>query len=328
MFFSLLAFHLLRRSKPVHLIAGIGSLVLAMACKEDAAASVLIAWFLMGDEQGRKRWWITLSWLILPLLYMGFRSPHVGTVGLEVQPWFEYLWHQGIHLPLHFSLYFWPWPLTLDRELPIGWFHPFVLLLGWLFVIAWGWLAWKRRQTIWGLGLLWALLSLIPTHSVVPLLDLHATRILFPMLPGLSLSLAALIALLYKKKETWALVLTTVLLTFFATRTVGQIEVWNDPVALWTQDIGAAPSRWRAWLNLSVELAERKQWSKATTAIDQAFFLAPEEPSVLYNAAAISAYREDGKKDRTYALDLLRKTLEIKPNHVRSKELITRLEMP
>lgn len=307
--------------------------VLAMMSKEEAAAAPLIAilllWTKSRDEEIPRPTFVSMiaiasTWLTIPLLFLLFRSPHVGTAGAEVSPWWVYLWHQGTNLPLHFSQFIFPWPLTLDRDLPTWAYSPVVILLGWMALAAWIAIAWRQNRTPLGIGMAAAILALLPTHSIVPLLDVHASRFFYPMLPWCALAAGSAISRLNLNTARWRALALAILFPM-TVLTAFHIHRWQDPLRVWQADVKAAPSRWRAWLNYGVELGERARWSEATDALDRAYAIEPTQPSVPYNQAVVAYVRQDGKQDLAFTELKLQETLRLNPEHARAKKLLEKL---
>lgn len=332
--FSLWAWWALLHWNVVRFFWGPIFLVLAMASKEDAASAVAVAFLLMRRLEVREgpRWerWqklLVLSTLLtLPLLYSVFRSPHIGTAGSEVEPWVLYVWHQGIYLPLHLARFFWPWPLTLNWDLPPGWFSMPAVSSGWMILLLLGFLFWKRRRSTEVLGWAWMFLALLPTHSVIPLLDVQATRISFFALPGFALLAAAGIASFLQRRKEIVFAGGVLLLLFFSWRTADQIRVWRNPIAMWEENVAAAPSRWRGWVSLATEYGHRRRWEDAWKAISRAAALESRHTAVLYNQALIAALRTDGRRDLALARQNLHKVLRINPQHTRAQTLLRQLD--
>jgi protein O-mannosyl-transferase len=311
--------------------SGILCLAAAIASKEDAVAAVPFAYLLrmklgIGGGGWRRRIAIALPLLLIPTIYGFFRSPHVATVGEAVQPWYSYLWHQGIYLPLHLFRFVWPAPLTFNWDLPPAWFSAPVVLGGWVLVVTAAALAWRRRDSLEAFGLAWMVLALIPTHSVVPLLDVAATRISYPALPGFALLLSAPLAGVFRRFSRPAFVTGVLLLLFFSWRTVTEIWVWRNPVRMWEGNVEAAPSRWRGWVNLAVEYGERKQWAEAWSALSNAARLSPDEPEILLNQAVVAGTRTDGLADVRYARTNLIRVLWLDPKQEKARALLRQLE--
>ncbi|HLG19084.1 MAG TPA: hypothetical protein VI895_04615 [Bdellovibrionota bacterium] len=331
--FSLCAFLCFEKRGRIIFFTGLFSLVAAMGSKEDAIGSVALALLFDRWRQAhggigwsRLRQVAVLATAItVPFLYLVFRSPHIGTVGEIVEPWWRYLWQQGTHVPLHLSLFLWPWPLTPDRDLSPWMLSLLAVSTGWILLFGLLAILWSFRRSRVALGVVWAIAALIPTHTVVPMLDLQATRLLYPAIPGLSLAFASVLSAFTERRAWVGWSAATLLFLFFGWRSSQQIYLWAHPLELWQADTREAPSRWRAWLDLTIELAERKRWAEADEAISRAEALNPKNASVLYNSAAIAATRTDGKKDKALAVERLKTALEVDPHHRRSERLLRQL---
>lgn len=328
--FSILGWISLRRRTRMGLSMGVLCLALAIGSKEDGIAGVGIAlllelWATRPALNWRRVLAIGASTLTLPILYLVFRSPHVDTVGTSVEPWTMYLFRQGAIIPLHLSEFLWPWPLTLDRDLGPEFQGVLINLTGWVLLCIVTWVVWRRRSAVWTLAVAWLAITFAPTHSVVPLLDVHATRILYFPLTGMALLAACGLDTVSRKRKGLATAIGVAASIFFSLRTHAQIDLWRDPLEFWRRNTVEAPSRWRSWTNYGIELAERKRWTEAWEAVMRAEAIAPKEPQVLYNAAAISAVREDGLRDLSGAAAKLETALVLDPSHARSKRLLSRI---
>ncbi len=312
---------------------GMFFLILAMGSKEDGVVGVLLAlWtqlFLHWKEKRKPCPWrlasMIASLLVLPLIYAVFRSPHLNTVGADVAPWNVYVLEQGRNLVLHLSTFFIPYPLTFDRDLS-SWMNSWEVLMGcWLILAFFVHMAWRFRHSWISFGFVWALLALLPTHSFVPVLDVHASRILFPMVPALALATHfVLVKYLGEIRKAYVVALS-ILLIGFSSLTFHNIQVWQEPLRVWERNARQAPSRWRTWVNLAVECGESGKWRKAHKAILQARRLAPERPEVLYNQAVIYAVRKDAQRNLKLAKHFLLEALKRDPHHKRAQQLLKRI---
>lgn len=320
-FFSLLAWLTIEKK----LFAGILCLVLAILCKEDGAGSVLVALALLYHRESlepRKGVAILCAGLTLPLLYLVFPSPHHDSIGGVVDTWHHYLFFQGLNLPLHLSMFVFPQPLAFNRDLPAWSLQPWVFTVGWVLLLALGACVWKHRRHLMAFAVAWMILALVPTHSVMPLLDIQATRMLFPALAGAGLMLSMLGAYLFRVHRKVGIAWMVCLLVLLSTLTYQELHLWKNPRALWEKNVKIAPSRWRLWLNLAIEYAEHREWSKAKRAVDQAFVLAPQESSVIYNRAAVYFSEPLEKEKVAESFAHLRALVSKNPQHVRGAALL------
>lgn len=299
-------------------------LILAIASKEDAVGTILVGMMFLAlaphvsaAPQGFKRrmfMHVSGAALALVAIYACFKSPHHGSMGESVAPWYDYLYFQGINLPLHLSTFIFPYPLTFNRDLPRFFEHPLTLAAGWVFILVSLVFLMKRRNHPAALAGLWAILALAPTHSVVPLLDVQATRFLFPALAPMALMLA-----IVARKVPRAFLVGLCAL-FIATTTL-ELALWTQPVALWKKNAAHAPSRWRLWLNLAIEHAERKQWPEALSAVEKAYERAPEENAVIFNRLAIRFSALSDATELSEDMDLYLKFRKDPANKARVEKL-------
>lgn len=145
----------------------------------------------------------------------------------------------------------WLWPIpNIDPDLPlVSALTPAIaiqgLLLGTLF--ASGMYALRRRPWL-GLALLWLLLHLLPTNSLLPRLDVANDRQLY--LAGLGLALIAATALTHIHALQLRRTLTLALLLALGTATAWRNLDYGSERELWEATVRASPDKARAWLNL------------------------------------------------------------------------------
>jgi len=143
-----------------------------------------------------------------------------------------------------------PHALNIDPDLPeLHGFSPLlalqVSLLAAALALAW----WRRRQQPWfAFGLAWFLLLLLPTHSLIPRLDLASERHLYLAAIGIywmiAIALAALLPAPVRSGMVMALALAGIGLT--AARNLD----YRDEISLWQATVTQSPGKARAWNNL------------------------------------------------------------------------------
>lgn len=119
-----------------------------------------------------------------------------------------------------------------------------------LVLLAIPWIAWRTRlRAPWlGFGLLWYLLQLAPSNSLLPRFDLANDRHLYLALPGLALVAAGALAAL--RPAALAPVLLTSILVLMAVDTHRRNGDYRSELALWQATVRASPQKARPWLNL------------------------------------------------------------------------------
>lgn len=178
-----------------------------------------------------------------------------------------------------------PGALNIDPELPE--------------LTAWSWLAglevagiaaalltaWRvRRSEAWlSFGIFWFFLLLLPTHSLIPRLDLASERHLY--LAGLGLywlAAVAVTAALPARRPAWhlaALVLAMVGMTYTHLRNGD----YRDEISLWQQTTRVEPGNPRAWNNLGWAYFLAVRRDEARQAFQQALLLDPEHANAKRN---------------------------------------------
>lgn len=174
-----------------------------------------------------------------------------GIVGLWLQPW------QISILPAQPVVHGWTDPPTLWRLAALG-------------SAALGALALRRRAPLAALAVLWALLALVPTNSVIWRVDPVALRPLY--LAGIGLSL--LLALALARVRVGALVAAASALGL-GVLTFQRAALFQDEVALFADAAAKAPEEARAQLMLGLVLANAGQIEAARAALKAALEIDP-----------------------------------------------------
>ncbi|RZU38304.1 hypothetical protein EV700_2234 [Fluviicoccus keumensis] len=141
---------------------------------------------------------------------------------------------------------------------------------GWLLsagLAVWGTLA--RRSWAAG-GVLWFLLLLVPTNSLMPRLDVASDRHLYPALIGLAWSAAVLL-------QPWrgGRVLLWLMLPLLAVALLIRNEDYRSATALWARTAEQSPSKSRVWNNLGIACQREGRPDCARAAFTEAWRLDP-----------------------------------------------------
>ena len=187
-----------------------------------------------------------------------------------------------------------PLALNIDPELPEfpGWQAlPLLEAAGLLALLA---LAWHRRRDLPWLffGLVWGLLLLLPTHSLIPRADLASERHLYLAALGLYWIAGVVLAgtpALAPTPRWLALVagLGVLGVGFTALRNAD----YRDEISLWRATAKQSPSKARVWNNLGYAHALAGQAEPARTAFHEALRLDPGHPRALRNLRDLEAGR-------------------------------------
>ena len=129
-----------------------------------------------------------------------------------------------------------------------------------------------RAQPWYALALLWFLLHLAPTNSILPRLDAANDRQLYLASIG-PLALAGF-ALSFLPRARWAL--ATLLAAVLAAGTILRNQDYRSEVALWRDTVRQSPGSARAWNNLGYALQLEGKEDAAVAAYRRALELDPE----------------------------------------------------
>ncbi len=306
------------------------SFLLGLASKETAALFpfLLLAydrWLGPGPEESRTRRLMRVHIPLVVLIgiagivrlrsYLG-----VETVNLPRSIW-QNLLTQSVIVWRYLGLWLWPDNQSLVHPAQsIGSLSdPRVVLsiLGVLALVVFAWI--RRKQTpLTSLGIVWFLLGLAPSSSLVPLNELMAEhRVYLPAL-GLSLIVAEQWVRLRgwlehrpsARRVAWSMALVTI--ASLAGLTVVRNRAWSDPLMLWQEAAVRAPKTFASHFFLAEELRRRDRCEEAIHAYQRATDLMPDEPSTPLQMglclAKLGRYEE--------AFVMFRRTLELDPQSV------------
>jgi protein O-mannosyl-transferase len=148
-----------------------------------------------------------------------------------------------------------------------------------------------RRRPWLGFGLLWFLLHLLPTNSIIPRLDIANERHLYLAVWGLFLGLCGEIAALHRAGILRSRTIRTgaavvlLLLCFF---TVMRNRVYRSEVSLWEATVNTSPDNARAHNNLGYAYSHAGRGKEALAEYREALRLRPGYRRASENIAALT----------------------------------------
>ena len=119
-------------------------------------------------------------------------------------------------------------------------------------------------------SILWILVTLSPTSSIVPLSDLVAEHRIY--LPSLGFFIAISLVIVEPKRLSEMLKIVSVLtiLIVFSILTVQRNSVWNNEISLWEDAVKKSPHHVRSYLNVGRSYYFERMLEKAVTAYEKA----------------------------------------------------------
>jgi len=142
------------------------------------------------------------------------------------------------------------------------------------------WHTWRTRSWIAG-GVLWFVLLLLPTNSLLPRLDVANDRHLYLPLAGL---VTALLMALFRRNETrWQPAMVAVFALALAAQTLLRNLDYVDEVSLWQRTVQQSPQKSRAWDNLGMACMRAGNTACARAAWTRALAINPEDKQAAVN---------------------------------------------
>ncbi len=196
----------------------------------------------------------------------------------------------GRAIPAMLSLWVRPWALSADHDFdPTD--HVAASLTGLVLMVAVACaaIALRRRRPLLALALLWPLIALLPTNSIIAKIDLVTEKPLYLawVVPAIALGAAAS-ALLARAAgrtlRTLAVAVTAATLCAMAGASWWRASLWRDPIALWSDAVAKAPGKSRCWNNLGMAHLVAGQEAAALVAFERAVSLDPANEGAKLNA--------------------------------------------
>jgi tetratricopeptide (TPR) repeat protein len=309
--------------------------LLALGAKQSAIVlpALLVVWdlFTGGSGELRRRVRVYLPLGLAACAYLGARWLAFGRLGdLEggaaVHQAGFYASMQGAVILDYLKLMAIPAGLTVDH-LPVAGAYPLWLrLAAWAVVGALSVFALRAGlkrssspvQRLLGLGWLVFIITLLPTSSLLPTVDLMVERRAYFAGAGVFLTLAGLLWHLGRKARVWRIAL----LAAAAAAVLGQgavtwhrHAVYGSPEALWRESLARNPMSRRALTNLGTYYSRVERWDDAVGAFEKILSRDPDDGSVYAKLAYIYAQPGYPKRDDRKALEYLDRGLALNPDN-------------
>ena len=248
-------------------------------------------WLLMG----------VLAIFTLFLVYKSF-SKHglIGIQGMAIEQygrWGYFMTEVKAFYFYYLKLLFLPTNLNINPDFP---FSPslwqticlLTLTLFGLFYLV----KYSKKLPLLIFSVLWILVTLLPTSSIVPLNDIVAEHRIY--LPSLGFFTAISLAIVEPKRQSEMLKIVSVLtmVVVFSILTVQRNNVWNNPISLWEDAMKKSPHHVRSYLNAGRSYYYEKMLEKAVAAYEKANNIDIFYFESHYNLATI--YYEWGNLDK------------------------------
>jgi len=256
---------------------------------------------------------------------------------VDVTTWDYFRTQLGV-IPLeYFRKMLFPFNLTIDTNFQVVKYWRSVVAICGLIILGVFSVVWiklsqvKKQSKKYGpeaFGLIWVLITLSPTSSFIPLLDMAAEHRTYLPLVGFSIFLSSLLirlkSFIKKSKEVGAsdissnknmlrvsVVLILLTLTSFLIGTIERNKVWKDEVSLWADAKQKAPFFIRPYNNLGEAYDKIGRYDLAIEEFEAALRLNPNYFFALSNLGNIYGK----KKEYGQAISYTQKALQQKPDY-------------
>jgi protein O-mannosyl-transferase len=285
----------------MYYVGAIASFLLSLASKETAVTFpiALLLWDLLVRRLNSAalrtavRYDHLPFWLVLliagAIMWSHPRYTYLAQFSLDIRPPWDNALSQ-IHAVIYaLLLFFEPWKLNLDHDLPV--FHsltqwPLPLDLMVLCILAVAAFVAVRRLPLIAFGLSWFVLQVLPTNSVIPRLDLLSERNLY--LASIGILLVTVLIGVYMTERlsrmlrrprmvqfsVGAVSLTLIVLLCLATNV--RNHLYHDAILLWSDAVKKSPGKARPHNNLGHAYAEHGEWNLAIEEFRIALTLQPD----------------------------------------------------
>ena len=310
--------------------------LLALGAKQSVIVlpALIVAWdwFTGGVGEVKKRIRVYLPLVLLACVYLGARWLAFGRLGdLEggtaVHRAGFYAGMQGAVILDYLKLLFVPAGLTIDHHPAAGAFPVWLRLAAWAVVGTLSILALKTGfkrsagpvQRLLGLGWLIYIISLLPTSSLLPTVDLMVERRAYFAGAGVFLILAGLLWHLGRRRaRVWRgaiLVAAAAAVLAQAAVTWHRQDVYGSPEALWRESLARDPTSRRALANLGTYFSRVERWDEAVDAFEKILSYNPEDGPAYTKLAYVYLQPGFSRRDDRKALDYLDKGLALIPDN-------------
>lgn len=173
--------------------------------------------------------------------------------------------------------------------------------------------AWRLRRAspTASFGLLFFLLALTPTSSVVPSSDLFFEHRAYLPMVGLVLLVGAAAGAIHRRHQAAAWVASGLVVLALGAATLSRNAVWDTELSLWSDVVAKSPAKARPHVNLGLALQNAGRLEEAQRHYRRALEIHPGYPFALNNLGNV--LRRRGAAEEAEAL--FRAALQERPGH-------------
>jgi tetratricopeptide (TPR) repeat protein len=168
-------------------------------------------------------------------------------------------------------------------------------------IVVLGWLL-RRTQPVFSFAIFWFFLTLAPTSSFVPIIDVIFEHRMYLPMAGVCLAIPILLQVVARKLNDWFGVpsrpgaYAAVLLAALMLGTILRNQTWRDEVRLYEDVVAKSPYKARGHTGLAWALYKRGEYEAAIQSIKQALVLLPDKRSEFADTLG-NLYLKTGRYD-------------------------------
>jgi hypothetical protein len=231
---------------------------------------------------------VTAVLLAAGALWASTRLQEIVAFSLALSSPVQSLVANAAALPISLSLWWRPWALAVEHPQEFTSAATLAGAAALLAMVVAAAAAMRARAMLVALALLWPLVALLPTHSVLARLDLVTEKALYAAWVGPSIALGAGAAWVVQALPRARPQLVTALVLLLGGLCWWRASVWADPAVLWREASERAPQSARAWSNRALAELGAGQLRMASQSISRAQALAPGDERIHSAALAVS----------------------------------------
>lgn len=312
-------------------LSSIAAFILAVGTKEDTVTLPIIALLYLfcflfkgrgiSEFLNEYRTYILtpIVFLIAYMLYrfylFGFGMPATMSRDIlkYITPWYYFLTEIKVIIFYYLRLFLIPVNLSVDPDIAMSTLpYESPVMLSIIVIILLLLLSYRIYfvSRLLSFSILWFLITLTPTSSIVPLLDFAAEHRLYLPAVGLSICYASLVNRINVSVVRNFVIFFVILLFSFGT--VKRNIIWKDPIGLWEDAVKKSPYKARVYYNLGIEYAQDKQFEKALIEFKRSAKILPNH--LLSHLMAGKMYKELGIYKNI--IDEMKVVLSLKPEKI------------